>query len=297
MHRLSIAVITAVSTIALTQIASAADLPVKAAPAPLPLPPVISWTGWYVGLNAGGTWGGDDVNTSASNVQVCDVAPCNGGPETAEASVLGAIGSFPGRTDGFIGGGQFGFNWQFANSWVAGFETDIQGIAGAKTSHSATSEHVLAGFPANSVASDLTVTKRINWLGTVRGRLGYLVTPTFLVYGTGGFAYGGVKSSTSISQAITGPTNGIETSWNSFSSLSKTRGGWTVGGGFDWMFSPNWSARVEYLYYDLGEVSYDTQLVDSFTAPAPAPAFFTNNVQTKTRFNGNIVRAAVNYHF
>jgi len=64
------------------------------------------------------------------------------------------------------------------------------------------------------------------------------------------------------------------------------------------MFLPRWSVKVEYLYYDLGRVTYDGLLAAGFETPVPPnPAFFTNNVQTSTRFNGNIVRAGLNWHF
>ena len=260
-------------------------------------PPAYNWTGWHIGLNAGGTWGDDPVSTTASNSQLCPPAVCNGQLEAAQASIQGATGEFPIKTDGFIGGGQFGYDWQFANRWIAGFEADFQGLAGAEGSNSSASVHGLSGFPANSVSTDLWVRTKIDYLGTVRGRLGYLVMPSLLVFGTGGFAYGHVKSSTSISQNLLGPSGGVATSFGADSSASKVLGGWTVGGGFEWMFMPNWSAKLEYLYYDLGKVTYNTQLVDPITGAAAFPNFFVNDVQLTTRFNGNIVRVGLNYHF
>jgi outer membrane immunogenic protein len=190
-----------------------------------------------------------------------------------------------------------GYNWQ-VNSWVAGFEADIQGIGthnNGRESSSATVPIVGAG---ENLTSNLSVTKQIDYLGTVRGRLGWLATPALLIYGTGGLAYGGLKSSTSISQTLPADFMDVVLFPGANSSISETRAGWTAGGGLEWMFIPQWSVKAEYLYYDLGSVTYNGLLVDAFTKPNPAaPAFFTNNVQTTTRFNGNIVRLGLNYHF
>jgi outer membrane immunogenic protein len=298
MRRLMLAIIAAVSTVALVQIASAADLPRKApALAAPPPPPAISWTGWYAGFNVGGIWGGDDINVSTSNSQFC-LGGCGGGLETALASAQGATGVFSGDKGGFIGGGQFGYNWQFANSWVAGFEADIQGV-GNGHNQVVGGTFGLPSFTCCSVTTSMALNKEIDYLGTVRGRLGWLAFPNLLVYGTGGFAYGGVKANTNISQTLNGPFGGVALSLGSNSGISETRTGWTAGAGFEWMLGPRWSAKAEYLYYDLGHVTYNGLLVDAFTGAAPAgvPAFFTNNVQTTTRFNGNIARLGLNYHF
>ena len=136
----------------------------------------------------------------------------------------------------------------------------------------------------------------------MRGRLGYLWTPTFLMYGTGGLAYGGVKASTTIAQ-----TNNdcvlffplcITPATGTSGSISKTQVGWTAGGGLEWLFQQRWSAKVEYLYYDLGHVTFsDGQLVTGTVLPLAAggPAVVASNSTAK--FTGNIVRFGVNYHF
>ena len=73
-----------------------------------------------------------------------------------------------------------------------------------------------------------------------------------------------------------------------------TQRGWTAGGGLEWMFWPNWSAKVEYLYYDLGTVS---QTYTARCSDAAGGLFFANAGQTTARFDGNLVRAGLNYHF
>jgi outer membrane immunogenic protein len=253
--------------------AFAADLPSTKAPPYLPPPPPPMWTGFYVGLNAGGTWSDSNSVDTASFATI---------PGTAALFANLASASVPvGQSGGFIGGGQIGYNWQFSNNFVAGIEADIQGVAHSGNSGSAAT----AFFP---VVTTLSSTKTLDYLGTVRGRLGYLVTPTLLAYGTGGLAYGGVSSSTTITQSAFVVPFG-----NSYSSFSDTRAGWTAGGGVEWMFWPNWSAKAEYLYYDLGNVNYSGSLSLAVGLPGLTYAI----PQSTTRFNGHIVRAGVNYHF
>jgi outer membrane immunogenic protein len=123
-----------------------------------------------------------------------------------------------------------------------------------------------------------------------------------LIYGTGGLAYGGVSSSASIFQAnndcsspLPGPC--LAPAASTSGSRSSTQVGWTAGGGIEWMFLPNWSAKLEYLYYDLGSLTYTlpplVSIGESFR-PVTAALVAT---QASTRFAGNIVRAGVNYHF
>jgi outer membrane immunogenic protein len=201
----------------------AADLLVKSS-LPPPAAPVFSWTGVYFGLNAG--WLGAD------NTMVNQATP---GFEEGGLAAL-ATGDFSlGNKSGFIGGAEIGYNYQF-NNWVAGIEADIQGIAGQAVNGSITST-------SGPLSSTLTGSMDTRWLGTFRGRLGFLPTPTLLVYGTGGLAYGDVAADTSLSQS---DTNGFIGSGvgNAFNEILY---GWTAGGGVEWMFTQNWSVKVEYL--------------------------------------------------
>ena len=159
-------------------------------------------------------------------------------------------------TAGFIGGGQIGYNYQFYNSFLAGVEADIQGTSSDFRAQGVFSQASVLGFAGSPISQDIASSQSVDWLGTVRGRLGYLFTPTLLVYGTGGFAYGQTNSTTSITQSrgITILSCPILTA--RFGRFSNTRTGWTAGGGLEWMFFPNWSFKVEYLYYDLGRAHY-----------------------------------------
>ena len=193
---------------------------------------------------------------------------------------------------GFLGGGQLGYNWQFQHFLVVGIEADIQGSTASYSNNVRGSLSGVPQFPDETFGGVLAASRGTDYIGTVRGRLGWLVTPSVLVFGTGGLAYGGVKASTSISQvdqltysvAIAGAAN-----------YSDTRTSWTAGGGVEWLFWPNWSVKAEYLYYDLGSVSY--QVTPLVARNSLQENVFNSFPQSSTRFNGNIVRAGLNYHF
>jgi outer membrane immunogenic protein len=277
---------------ALTGAAFAADLTPRAPP-PVYVPPPPLWTGLYVGINAGGTWS----NSTTIHTTTDDVfgnPGLGGGPAAGVASAALATGSVPVNNSGFIGGGQIGYNYQFYNSWVAGIEADIQGVAASNSAHLVFSEGAIAGFPANPIDQNLSSSMRSDYLGTVRGRLGFTITPTLLVYGTGGLAYGQTNAATDITQVIENAA-ALPNHYSSFGSISNSRVGWTAGGGGEWLFAPNWSVKVEYLYYDLGSVSYGLSPLQNFNT---AGTLFTSGAPfSRASFRGNIVRAGLNYHF
>ncbi len=274
--------------------ALAADLPSrKEAPVYVPPPPPPLWTGFYVGLNAGGTFGGSN-SVSVVNAPFWGNTglACGLPGQCPAASGLGA--TLPGSNGGFIGGGQIGYNYQFYNNFLVGLEADIQGIAGSSGASSASvASGPISGFPAYNYVAGIQTTKNIGYLGTVRGRIGYLVTPTLLVFGTGGLAYGGATLGTSIWENIVGGPNSL-LPYGGSSNYSDTLVGWTAGGGLEWMFMPNWSAKIEYLYYNLGSVTQSVALTQFSTAGTP---FLSNAIASSASYNGHIVRAGVNYHF
>jgi outer membrane immunogenic protein len=284
---------------ALTGAALAADLPSRAPPPVyLPPPPVFTWTGLYIGINAGGTWSNNNTVSTVTTNAFCNpgLGGCLAGevPSDGVTSAELATGSVHAKIDGFIGGGQIGYNFQFANNFVVGIEADIQGVAANNGGTSVFSQAVDPLFPTEQIATTLSSSRRLDYLGTVRGRLGFTITPTLLVYGTGGLAYGQTKSSTSITQNFENAP-GVPNPFSSFGSFSNSRVGWTAGGGGEWLFAPNWSLKVEYLYYDLGRVTYGLSPLESFNA-AGTP-FTIGAPVSSTRFTGNIVRAGLNYHF
>jgi outer membrane immunogenic protein len=214
--------------------ALAADLPPPMAPPPrapaayVPVAPAFTWTGLYLGLN-GGFGFGSSKWTSAAGV---------------------ATSSF--SVDGFQVGGTIGGNYQI-NQLVLGLEGDFdwQNLRGSTPAGT--------GCPGSCDTSS-------NWIGTVRGRVGYAFDRV-LVYGTGGGAFTDVRAS----QAAL--------PWS-----SSTKVGWTAGGGLEYAFTDNWTTKVEYLFADFQGV---TCAVASCGIAAP----------TSVNFYENMVRVGVNYKF
>jgi len=276
-----------------TGAASAADMAVKAPPIAV-APPCI-WCGFYVGLNAGYAWSDNSVSSVGNGVQIEPLlSPTI--PPAAAASVTGPIPA--GRSDGFIGGAQAGYNFQSRN-FVFGVETDIQGLSGRG---SGTVSNSVIWSPPSSVNSTLTASNKVEWLGTLRGRAGLTIAPNFLVYGTAGLAYGQVNSSVAITQQVVGiggvPAGGAAALVSSLASASETRVGWAAGAGGEWMLSGNWSAKLEYLHYDLGGVNYNGAVNNFATVGAPVPVgtpIYTVNTRNSTNFRGDIVRVGLNY--
>ena len=279
--------------------ALAADLGARTYTKAPMMAPVSNWSGWYAGLNAGWAGGGDGVSTSGAVSPASTTAPISNALSMAEGATSSSRGS-----NSFIGGGQFGYNYQFSPLFVAGFEADIQGLS---RSHRSSSSSV--SLPGNAVgstvgfATNITNTSDPAYLGTFRARLGVTVNPSVLLYVTGGLAYGSVKSDTAISQSginATGPNQPPFTITPASGAFSGMRVGYAVGAGGEWMFASNWSAKLEYLYYDLGSATYSTgSLVSSDFGPTSFAGNFSGVVDTsaKARFNDHIVRAGVNYHF
>ena len=242
---------------ALSVSAFAADLPSIKAPLVVPPPPPL-WTGFYVGGNAGGIFGGNPGLRSSGVDIYDDYYGANGAPAAAGAAgALSATASGIGSSNkgSFSGGAQLGFNYQFNPSFLVGLEADIQGVAGSSVNTS------FAGVAADPLGTATTMQTTgqfqgsLDYVGTVRGRAGYLVTPTLLIYGTAGLAYANANMSASYA---TIDLAGIYGPGFASSSYSDTRVGWTAGGGVEWMFLPNWSAKLEYLYYDLGTVTLNS---------------------------------------
>ncbi len=280
----------AISLAVSTGSAMAADLPSAKAPTFVPPPPP-TWTGFYFGANVGGIFdAGAGASVSASPVFNDTTGAALGAPSyfgTASAASIGNNASL--SNTGVIGGGQIGYNWQFNNSFLAGLEADIQGTT--LSSNASASGAATEPSTGSLVSTTSSLTKSLSYLGTVRGRLGFLATPTLLAFGSGGLAYGGMNFTNGLFQTSSNanfPSSAVSANY------SDARIGWTAGGGLEWMFAPNWSGKVEYLYYDLGTASAANVL----SAAVPAGnllygAFY----RSSTHFNGHVVRVGLNYHF
>lgn len=212
-------ILIATATAALSTTALAADMrarmPLKAPPAAVA---VYNWTGFYVGGHVGSAF--------------------SRAPAVTTVTATGAFSSAGNSNDStFLGGGQIGYNWQFSPNWVLGIEADISatdinngytGIAGATT----------AGYRQD-----------IDLFGTVRGRLGYAWN-NVLLYATGGYAWADTDFRRTQIAGIT-----VAAIPGTVETIGRTLSGYTVGGGLEYGFSPNWSAKLEYNYIDLGNRS------------------------------------------
>jgi outer membrane immunogenic protein len=271
LSRLSPVFVSGVIAVALTQIASAADLPRKA-PAAAPPLPMYSWTGFYVGGNIGYGWGNGDT----------DFIPL----PTAAGFINLAPTTLSTDPKGVIGGIQLGYNWQMA-TWVFGVEADFQG-SGIK------GDVALSPFLQNTGATfngTLSASEDIKWFGTLRGRVGYLVTPAVLLYATGGLAYGHVDYAANANFTPQGTQQYP-------AAFSKTKAGWTAGAGVEWAFANNWSVKFEYLYFDLGDESTIANGIPGLAGGScgGGPTVFCQ-VGYNWETTGNIVRGGVNYKF
>lgn len=224
--------IAAAALVVLSTAASAADLPVKAAP--ISPPPAISWTGFYIGAQVGGLWSHETRDT---------LSPL--------AEVFSQDGS------GWLGGGQLGYNYQFASNFLAGIEGTFSGVSLSKESASAV-------FPPSHYITD------VDWLATVTGRLGYVAGP-WLIYARGGYAATKVTF--------------IGTTPGDYVSVDGTRSGWTLGGGVEYMVMRNISVALEYDHYDFGTKHYDSQTVGGLP------------LHSDVSFTLDSVMLRANYHF
>jgi len=261
-----------------------------------PPSPIHNWSGFYVGASAGYGWGDVDADT-VGNAWYDPTRILQGSFLTANAFLALLPPHFSGNSKGFIGGGQIGYNYQ-VNRFVWGIEADF---SGANISGSSTRIGTPFVFPdpyAVAIGGSASESHKLDFFGTVRGRLGF--TPSddrLLVYATGGLAYGHVRSTTTLSdQFIYG--NGSVSLFNPGTitgSASAMRYGWTVGGGAEYALpTTGWSVKAEYLYYDLGDVSYTTA---TSSTTLTGTLFTTTNAAVTAHFKGNIVRAGINYHF
>ena len=133
----------------------------------------------------------------------------------------------------------------------------------------------------------------------MRGRIGYLWTPTLLVYGTGGFAYGGVYAN--VAQAAyenvsVAGTYAQTNTWVGGGRQNQLLTGWTAGGGAEWMFMPNWSLKAEALYWDLGRMNVQTATF-GVSGNATTVANTLGWGRSSVSYQGVQAKVGVNYHF
>jgi outer membrane immunogenic protein len=275
--------------------ASAADIarPVYKAPPPVP---VATWTGFYIGGNLGYGWGTHEMSQSIAAGPGALVVP-------AGTTLYGGAQAFDVDPRGIIGGGQIGYNWQFHPSWVFGVETDFQAsdmkrstgcIQTCNVGTTIAPGFLPAFFPVTF--SDNTAEHKLNWFGTVRGRLGYTNGPS-LFYVTGGLAYGEVERNASVAGTTTAFGLFNLNTFNGTLNAKSTKTGWTLGGGMETVLAGAWTIKAEYLFMDFGSVtdSFNTIYRSSLI---PGQAGQVAGVRTISGdLNEHILRVGLNYRF
>jgi len=267
----------------------AADMATKAPPPAPPPTPAYSWTGFYIGGNAGYGWKDPTVTFTPNDLNVFDVT-CGGifGSTCAPPASFGIQGG--------LGGFQAGYNWQPNQAWLVGLETDFDwsNIKGTGTSNFLISPGI---FPPGT--SNFVVNQNVEWFGTVRGRLGLTPTNRILLYGTAGFAYGRVNENVALN-TVPGNTSLIGAfgftcvaGSNCFlGNSSRTATGWTVGGGGEYALWQNVSLRAEFLYVNLG--GGDTVRVTALNGGGLIPSSFSASFSA---LNFYLARGGVNWKF
>ena len=228
-------VLAATCAIVSVQVASAADMPIKA-PAYAPIAPIAySWTGFYAGGQVGGGW---------FSSQTTHIDPTGSFPAGWVDSTIN------GR--GFLGGGYAGYNYQI-NQFVIGIDGDYS-WADLKGSGSDIS-------PINFGTT--THDETVKWIATVTGRVGYAVN-NWMFFGKGGWAWAGFDGNSSTFNVL-----GVN---RSNATSSETRDGWTLGTGVEWGFLPNWSAKLEYDYVKFNTSNFNSTLTSVATGVVTTPA-------------------------
>lgn len=249
----------ALALAALSGTALAADLPSRKGEVYAPIAPIFTWTGFYVGVHAGAVFTDNDIQTEGTGANtIANVAFSRRPPGLSVSDT------------GFIGGGQVGYNYQIGQI-VLGAEADLSYTDLKKRETFLGTTNALSSFR-----------QELNYLGTVRLRAGYAFD-RFLVYATGGLAYGDVKNSATFFSAA------VPSQVDYIGSRNDVEMGWTVGGGLEYAFTQNLSAKAEYLYYDLGRRKVGVNL----TAAGPAGGSYVSRFDN----TGHIVRAGLNYRF
>ncbi len=283
----------------LTAAASAADLPRRAAPPPVFTPvPVFTWTGFYAGFNAGYGFGTSDNNRAPTVVAVSPGTRLFAAGNTFTSGVLAFGGER--SSDGFVGGGQIGYNWQLTpgSGIVFGVEADAQYVDfGRNRNRFAFAAPAGSTLVPGSLVYNPNGLSGLDYFGTVRGRLGYAFDRT-LVYATGGFAYGSGG----------GRDFGLPNS-----SRDEFQTGYAVGGGVEFALptdsflnffrSSAVTLKIEGLYVNLDQGNrnngaFATNAFGNTYAVGSAGTLLVsggNNVRRDTEFA--VVRAGVNYKF
>ena len=229
---------TIISTRRLSLLAAGASLAVLAAAAPAAAQESL-WNGWYLGLNAGGSWGDNDLNGKVETGRgVVTIPP-------ADIALINAnTSNHRSNKTGFTGGVEGGYNWVSTSNWLFGIETEWVALStNSRNSHVFTSAISQPIFPPPPPTT-YTINQRADtdWMVDIRPRLGYASGP-WLFFGSAGVAFADVKSRLEFSDT--------RNAADAFATeKSSTRTGWIAGVGAAYAFNQNWSMKAEWLYAD-----------------------------------------------
>jgi len=252
--------------------AMAADMPVKAKVAPPLICPSCNWTGFYIGGNIGGSIGVIQNTDGLSGFPTGAGFPAAGNPYLS-SNVKRAL-------PGGIGGGQVGYNWQ-SGSLVLGVEADWQ-FSREKSTLNVLGQNIAAALFTSGYSDE----EKIKSFATARARLGW-AHDSYLWYVTGGGAWAQIGSNYTLTSSIPATTFASPVS----AGFSTNKTGWTIGGGVETcLWDGNWSAKLEYLYLDLGSVA------NTFTTPTTAAGTFAV-FNSNNKIQDHIIRVGLNYRF
>ncbi|HUQ36758.1 MAG TPA: outer membrane beta-barrel protein [Aestuariivirga sp.] len=215
-------------------------------------PDAPSWSGPYIGVVGGYGWGDTE---SSSDIMSDDIVP------VVLLTVDNSI-----DVEGFLIGGQLGYDFDLGNGFVLG-------VAGDMSWSDLSGEDCVEIGGCTGAASDSYADVNVNWLATIRGRAGF-ATGSLLIYGTGGLAIADAETSITNVDGLGDPTR----------SDSSTHFGWVIGAGAEFMVTENMSLGAEYLHVDLGSEDY------TFNGPG-------EDIESEADLTADIVRASMNLRF
>jgi outer membrane immunogenic protein len=247
----------ALVALAASTAADAADMPVKYKAPP---PVVLSWTGCYVGAHVGGGW----IRDEETNVGTINSANFPFGTVRVNSG------------SGAIGGVQAGCNYQVVPAWLVGVEGDFAWTGIRETSDT---------FGVVNPAVVNHVDAKVKWLSDIALRVGFIAGERLLIYGKGGAAWMR-DDGTSVTTGAGGVVDTIVT-------RSSTRLGFMVGVGGEYMFAPNWTAKIEYDYFDFGKQTLSSFVAFGANAPVVTGVTLLRDHDTQV----HTLKVGINYLF
>lgn len=224
-----------------------------------------NWSGIYVGINGGYGWGNPGVTFQPL-------------PDITQFANLSSV-SFSPSVRGGVFGGQMGINWQFQQFIVASLEGDIN----QSSLHGFNEASPIVQNEGGLISGKLTAQQKTNWFATLRPRIGWLPYDCIMLYATGGWIFGHI-----IDKANASFLPYTSSSVQYPAAIDKKATGWIIGTGAEWLFTPHWSTKIEYLYFNLGHQSF-------IGNPEPENPPF--QVEYSSQNASQIIRLGVNYKF